>query len=152
MGLACPLVVLLQQCRSILCFHLVNALSLWRFFHNSQLIPLSHRLVLMLYYFCSSFLPSLIMCLTVSSISPHNEYLLFSCVLLTFTLILLVIMALFCAVMRKGFSFSHLDFPFVAMSRYPRVQYRHFVARNIHTVIFYLIFTSSFSLFFYLYL
>ena len=35
MGLACPFVVLLLQCRSILCLHPVNVLSLWCFYRES---------------------------------------------------------------------------------------------------------------------
>ena len=38
MGLACPLVVLLIQCRSILCLHLVNAPSLWCFYREPLLL------------------------------------------------------------------------------------------------------------------
>ena len=38
MGQACPLVVLLLQCRSNLCLHPVNALSLWCFCRESLLL------------------------------------------------------------------------------------------------------------------
>ena len=37
-GLACPLVVVLIQCRSILCLHPVNVLSLWCFCRESLLL------------------------------------------------------------------------------------------------------------------
>ena len=38
MGLACPLVVLLLKCQSILCLHPVNVLSLWCFYRESLLL------------------------------------------------------------------------------------------------------------------
>ena len=38
MELACLLVVLLLQCQSILCLHLVNVLSLWCFYRESLLL------------------------------------------------------------------------------------------------------------------
>ena len=38
MGLACPLVVILLQCRSILCLHPGNVLSLWCFCRESLLL------------------------------------------------------------------------------------------------------------------
>ena len=41
MGLVCPLAVLLLQCRSNLCLHLVNVLSLWCFYRESLLLPRS---------------------------------------------------------------------------------------------------------------
>ena len=34
----CPLEVLMLQCRSILCLHLVNVLSLWCFYRNVNLM------------------------------------------------------------------------------------------------------------------
>ena len=49
MGIVCPLVVLLLQCWSILCFHLVNILSLSCFYRESlllwQSLLVSHMLV-----------------------------------------------------------------------------------------------------------
>ena len=38
MELACPIVLLLLQCRSILCLHPVNVLSLWCFYRESLLL------------------------------------------------------------------------------------------------------------------
>ena len=38
MGLACPLVVLLLQCRRIMCLHLVIVLLLWCFYRESLLL------------------------------------------------------------------------------------------------------------------
>ena len=56
---------------------------------------------------------SLIMCLIISSLSPHNLYLLFCFVLSILALIWLVLMALFCAAIRRN-SVSLLRFPFIS--------------------------------------
>ena len=79
------------------------------FLHISQWITQS---CLALYSFCANLLHSLIMWLMVSSLSPHNLHLLFCCVLSIFSLIWLVLMALFCAAIRRD-SVSLLKFPFL---------------------------------------
>ena len=63
-----------------------------------------------LYSFCANLLHSLTICLIVSSWSPHNEHLLFCCVLSILALIWLIIMALFCAAIWNN-SVSLLRFP-----------------------------------------
>ena len=58
MGLACPLVVLLLQCGSILCLHPVNVLSLWCFCRELLLLQRFLLVGRML-----GFVPSLPMCM-----------------------------------------------------------------------------------------
>ena len=65
-----------------------------------------------LYSFCVNLLHSL-MWLVVSSLSPHNLHLLFCWVLSILALIWLVLMALFCAAIRRD-SVSLLKFPFLS--------------------------------------
>ena len=65
--------------------------------HISQWIPLPTQSCLALY----SFLHSPIMWLMVSSMSSHSLHLLFCCVLSILALIWLVLMALFCAAIRR---------------------------------------------------
>ena len=67
---------------------------------------------LALYSFCANLLHSLIMWLIVSSLSPQSLHLLFCCVLSILALIWLVLMALFCAAIRRD-SVSLLKFPFL---------------------------------------
>ena len=55
MGLACALVVLLQQCRRILCLHLVIVLSLWCFCRESLLLLRFLMVGRMLVRICSIF-------------------------------------------------------------------------------------------------
>ena len=74
---------------------------------------LAYSVVRVLYSFCANLLHSLIMWLIVSSLSPHNLHLLFCCVLSILALIWLVLMALFCAAVRRG-SVSLLRFPFLS--------------------------------------
>ena len=66
---------------------------------------------LVLYSFCANLLHSLIIWLMVSSLSPHNLHLLFSCILSILILIWLVLMALFCAAIRRD-SVSLIKFLF----------------------------------------
>ena len=68
---------------------------------------------LLLYSFCASFLHSLNMLLIVSSLLPHNLYLLFCCVLSILALIWLFLMALFFVAIRRD-SVSLLRFPFLS--------------------------------------
>ena len=62
--------------------------------------------------FCANMLHSLIMWLMVSSLSPNSLHLLFCCVLSILAFIWLVLMALFCAAIRRD-SVSLLKFPFL---------------------------------------
>ena len=78
-------------------YHLFVYLNV-HFLHISQWITLPTQLWLILYSFCTN---SLIMCLFVSSLSPHSLHLLFCCVLSILALIWLVRMALFIAVFRR---------------------------------------------------
>ena len=80
--------------------------------HNSQWITLPTQSCLFLYSFCANLLHSLIMWLMVSSLSPHNQHLLFCCVLSILALIWLVLMALSCAAIRSD-SVSLLRVPFL---------------------------------------
>ena len=83
----------------------------FKLLHNSHWITLLTQSCLVLYSFCANLLHSLIIWLIVSSLSPHNLYLLFSCVLSILTLIRLVLIALFCAAIRRD-SVSLLKFTF----------------------------------------
>ena len=56
---------------------------------------------LVLNSFCANLVCSIIVWLIVSSLSPHNQYLLFYCVLFILSLIWLVLMAFFCAVIKR---------------------------------------------------
>ena len=84
----------------ILFVHMVKFKFFW---HNSQYITLPTQSCLLLRSFCANLLSSLIMWLVVSSLSPHSLYLLFCCVLSILALIWLVLMALFCAAIRRNF-------------------------------------------------
>ena len=75
------------------------------------MITLPTQSCLVLYSFCASLLHSLIMWLIVSSLPPHNLYLMFYCVLSILVLIWLVLMELFCPSFRRD-SISLLRFSF----------------------------------------
>ena len=92
-----------------LCIYHLLAWSNLNFLHISQWITLPTQSCLALYSFCANLLHPLIMWLMVSSLSPH---LLFCCVLSILALIWLVLMALFCAAIRRD-SVSLLMFPFL---------------------------------------
>ena len=62
---------------------------------------------------CANLLHWIIMWLMVSSLSPHNLHLLFCCVFSILALIWLVVMALFCAAIRRD-SVSLLKFHFLS--------------------------------------
>ena len=81
--------------------------------HISQWNTLPTQSCLALYSFCTNLLHLLIMWLMVSSLSPYNLHALFCCVLSILALILLVLMALFCAAIRRD-SVSLLKFPFLS--------------------------------------
>ena len=81
--------------------------------HISQWITLPTQSCLVLYSFCANLLHSLIIWLIVSSLSPHNLYLLFCWVLFILAFIWLVLIALFCAAIRRD-SDSLLSFPFLS--------------------------------------
>ena len=90
---------------------------------------------LVIYSLCASLLNSLIIWLTVSFLSPLNLHLLFCFVLSIFALTWLVLMALFCAAIRRD-SVSLKSFSFLTMIRFFRVRFYWFVAWNIHTIVF----------------
>ena len=90
--------------------------SNFNFLHNSQWITLPTQSCLVLYSFCDSLLHSFIMWLIVSFLSPHNLHLLFCCVLSILTLIWLVLMALFCAAIRRDL---------VSLKRFPFLTHVH---------------------------
>ena len=72
---------------SELCTYYLFVWSNFIFLHDSQWITLPTQSCLVLYSFCDNLLHSLIMWLIVSSLSPHNLYLLFCCVLCILVLI-----------------------------------------------------------------
>ena len=96
-----------------LCIYHLFVWSYLDFLHISQWIPLPSQSYLVLYPFCANLLHSLIMWLMVSSLSPHNLHLLFCCVLSILNLIWLVLMALFCAAIKRDLV-SLLRFPFLS--------------------------------------
>ena len=96
-----------------LCIYHLFVWSIWNLLHISQWTTLPTQPCLVLYSFCANFLRSLIMCLMVSSLSPHSPHLLFCWVLSVLALIWLVLTPLFCAAIRKD-SVSLLKFPFLS--------------------------------------
>ena len=96
-----------------LCIYHLLAWSNLNFLHISLWITLPTQSCLALYSFCANLLHSLIMWLMVSSLSPHCLHLLFCWVSSILTLIWLVLMVLFCAVIRRD-SLSLLNFPFLS--------------------------------------
>ena len=95
-----------------LCIYHLLAWSNLNFLHISQWITLSTQSCLASYS-CANSPHSLIMWLIVLSLSPHSLQLLFCCVLSILALIWLVLMALFCAAIRRD-SVSLLKFPFLS--------------------------------------
>ena len=87
--------------------------SNFNFLHNSQLITLPTQSCLVLNSFWINLLHLLIMGLMVSFLSPHNIHLLFCWGLSILALIWLVLLALFCAAIRRD-SVSLLRFPFLS--------------------------------------
>ena len=95
-----------------LCLYHLFRWSNFIFLYISQWITLSTQSYLVLYFFCANLLHSL-MRLMVLSLSLHSLHLLFCCVLSILAFIWLVLMALFCAAIRRG-SVSLLKFPFLS--------------------------------------
>ena len=96
-----------------LCIYHLLAWSNLNFLHISQWTTLPTQSCLALYSFCTNLLYSLITWLMVSALSPHSLHLLFCYVLSILALIWLVLMALFCAAIRRD-SVSLLKFPFLS--------------------------------------
>ena len=105
------------------------------FLHNFQWITLLTQSCLVLYSFCANLLHLLTMWLIVSSLSSHNLHLLFCCVLSILAFMWLVLMALFCAAIKRD-SVSLLRFPFLRKSMFSRVKYRMLVVWNVHWIVF----------------
>ena len=95
-----------------LCIYHLFVWSNLNFLHIFQWITLPTQSCQALYSFCANLLCSFIMWLMVWSLSQHSLYLLFCCVLSILALIWLVLMALFCAAIRRD-SVSLLKFPFL---------------------------------------
>ena len=96
-----------------LCIYHLLAWSNLNFLHIYQWTTLPTQSCLALNSFCANLLHSLIMWLMVWSLSPHSLHLLFCCALCILALIWLVLMALFCAAIRRD-SVSFLKFPFLS--------------------------------------
>ena len=105
-----------------LCIYHLLIWSNLNFLHISQGITGSTQSSLVLYSFCCNLLHSLIMWLMVSSLSPHKRHLLFCCVLCILVLVWLVLIALFCAAIRRD-SISLLRFPFLSQVRVAEAKY-----------------------------
>ena len=96
-----------------LCIYHLLIWSNLNFWHISQWITFLTQSCLVLNSFCTNLLHSLIMWLIVSSLSLHSLHLLFRWVLSILALIWLVLMALFCAAIRRD-SVSLWKFPFLS--------------------------------------
>ena len=70
-----------------LCIYYLVEWSNFNFLHNSQWITFPTQSFLVLYSFCTSLLHLFIIWLIVLSVSAHNLYLLFCCILLILALI-----------------------------------------------------------------
>ena len=106
------LCVLFSRTGAGLCIYLL-VWSNSNFLHISQWITLPTQSCLVLYFFCANLLHSLITWLIVSSLLPHSLHLLFCCDLSILVLIWVVLMALFCAAVRRD-SVSLLKFPLLS--------------------------------------
>ena len=87
-------------CAGLYKYHL-SVRSNLNFLHIPQWITLPTQSCLVLYSFSANLLHSLIMWLIVSSLSPHSLHLLFCWFLSILALIILVLLALFCAAIRR---------------------------------------------------
>ena len=96
-----------------LCIYHLLAWSDLNFLHISQWITLPTQSCLVLYSFCANLVHSLIMWLMVLYLPLHSLHLLFCCVLSILALIWFVLMALFCAAIRRDSVFL-LKFPFLS--------------------------------------
>ena len=97
----------------VLCIDHLFLWSNFSFLHDSECITWPTQLCLAWYSFSANLLHSLITWLIVSYLSQHNQHLLFFWVLSILALIWLVLMALFCAAIRRD-SVSLLKFPFLS--------------------------------------
>ena len=95
------------------------------FLHISQWITLPTQSCLVFYSFCANLLHSLIMWLMVPSASPHNQHLLFCCVLSILALIWLVLMMLLCPAIKRD-SVSLWNFPFFSHVYYYYYYYYYY--------------------------
>ena len=107
------LCVLFSRTGSGLCIYHLLVWTNLNFLYISQWITLPTQSCLVLYSFCANLLHLLIMWLMASSLSLHSLHLLFCCVLSILALIWLVLMALFCAAIRRH-SVSLLKFLFLS--------------------------------------
>ena len=96
-----------------LCIYQLFVWSNFNFLHISLWIFLPTQSCLVLYSSCANLLHLLIMWLIISSLSLHSLDLPFCCILSILALIWLVLMALFCAAIRRDFV-SLLKFPFLS--------------------------------------
>ena len=94
------------------CIYHLFVWSNLNFLHSSEWITLPTQSFLVLYSFCANLLHSLMMWWLVSSLSPHGLHLLFCLFLSILALIWLILMALFCAAIRRNSVFL-LSFPFL---------------------------------------
>ena len=85
----------------------------FQFLAQSPVDHLATQPYLVLYSLCANLPLSLIVWLIVSSLSPHGPHLQFCCVLSIFIFTYLVLMALFCAAIRRD-SVSLKRFPFIS--------------------------------------
>ena len=97
-----------------LCIYHLLVWSNWNFLYIFQWITLPTQSCLALYSFYASLLHSLIMWLMVSSLSLHSQHLLLCCVLSILALIWLVLMALFCAAIKRDYVSLLLKCPFLS--------------------------------------
>ena len=111
-----------------LCIYHLIVWSNLNFLHNSQWITFRTQSCLVSYSFYTNLLHLLFIWLVVSSLSPHNLHLLFCCIL---SLTLLVLLALFCAAIRRD------SVCFLAMFGTSRMRFRQYVVWNIDTVVFF---------------
>ena len=95
-----------------LCIYHLVVWSNFNLLHNSQWITFPTQSYLLLYSFFASLLHLLIMWLIISSLSPYNLHLPFYCILLTFALVCLILMVLFCTANGR-YSVSFLRFLFL---------------------------------------
>ena len=98
---------------SWLCIYHLFVWSNLNFLHTPKWINLLTLWCLILFSICANSLHSL-MWLVVSSLSSHNLHLLFCCILSILALIWLVLMAMFCAAIRRD-SVYLLKFPFLSL-------------------------------------
>ena len=121
------LCVTFSRTDSELCIYHLFVWSNLSLLHNSQWITFFNQSCLVLYSLCANLPHSFILWLIVSSLSPHNLHLLFCCILSIFALTLLVLMALFCAVISGNSVSLSKGFSFLVILKFSRVRFRLFV-------------------------